>query len=199
MKKHIIIAGVPRAGKSTISQMISNNYGYQHISMDSIIAGIEKVFPETRIDTHANTDLQENLQFISSKMALFIRAMMDSGEYNECGYGMVIDIFQLLPQHFVQHIDASLCDIFYSGTAKVTPEERYELLKKYDTPKDYTYYKSEEENREDCVGIVAVSKLLKEQCSIYDLPYYDTSHDREQVFKSFIHYLATNFEGTAYV
>lgn len=47
MKKHIIIASVPRSGKSTISQKISNNLGYQHISMDSIIAGIEKVFPET--------------------------------------------------------------------------------------------------------------------------------------------------------
>ena len=97
MKKHIIIAGVPRSGKSTISQMISKNFGYQHISMDSIIAGIESVFPETGIDSDANTDLQRNIQYISSKMALFIRAMMDSGEYDECDYGMVIDIFQLLP------------------------------------------------------------------------------------------------------
>ena len=119
MKKHIIIAGVPRSGKSTISQIISKDFGYQHISMDSIIAGIERVFPETGIDSDADTDLQENIQYISSKMALFIRAMMDSGEYNECDYGMVIDVFQLLPQHFIQHIDSSLCDIFYFGTSEV--------------------------------------------------------------------------------
>ncbi len=43
MKKYIIIAGVPRAGKSTVSQMIAKQMGYQHISMDSVIAGIEKV------------------------------------------------------------------------------------------------------------------------------------------------------------
>lgn len=43
MKKYIIIAGVPRAGKSTVSQMIAKQVGYQHISMDSVIAGIEKV------------------------------------------------------------------------------------------------------------------------------------------------------------
>ncbi len=54
MKKHIIIAGVPRAGKSTMSQMISKKYGYQHISMDSIIAGFERNFPETGISTYAN-------------------------------------------------------------------------------------------------------------------------------------------------
>lgn len=79
LKKHIIIAGVPRSGKSTISQKISNNLGYQHISMDSIIAGIESVFPETGISSDAETDLWENIQYISSKMALFIRAMIDSG------------------------------------------------------------------------------------------------------------------------
>ncbi|MDE7398533.1 MAG: hypothetical protein K2N06_03300 [Oscillospiraceae bacterium] len=184
MKKHIIVAGVPRSGKSTISQKIANNWGYQHISMDSIIAGIERSFPETGINSDADTDLWENIQYISSKMALFICAMIESGEYNECGYGMVIDIFQLLPQHYIQHIDPSVCEIYYFGTSEVTPEERYELLKKYDTPKDYTYYKSEEENKENCASIVKISKDLKEQCKIYNLPYYDTSYNREQVFKS---------------
>lgn len=190
MKKHLIIAGVPRSGKSTISQAISYKFGYQHISMDSIIAGIERAFPETGINSDADTDLQENIQYISSKMALFIRAMMDSGEYDECDYGMVIDIFQLLPQHYVQYIDSSVCDIYYFGTSEVTAEERYELLKKYDTPRDYTYYKSEEENKKYCADIVTISKFLKEQCGRYDLPYYDTSYDREQVLISFLHFLS---------
>ena len=39
MKKHIIIAGVPRTGKSTVSQMIVKRMGFQHFNMDSIIAG----------------------------------------------------------------------------------------------------------------------------------------------------------------
>lgn len=186
MKKHIIIAGVPRSGKSTISQKIAKNWGYQHISMDSIIAGIESVFPETGIHSDAETDLWKNIQYISSKMALFIQAMLDSGEYNECDYGMVIDIFQLLPQHYIEYIDSSVCEIYYFGTSEVTPEERYELLKKFDTPKDYTYYKSEEENKENCASIVTISKKLKEQCSIYKLPYYDTSYNRERVFESIL-------------
>ena len=53
MKNNIIIAGVPRAGKSTISRQLANRYGYQHISMDSIIAGFEKCFPETGVNTYA--------------------------------------------------------------------------------------------------------------------------------------------------
>ncbi|MCR4752122.1 MAG: hypothetical protein K5852_07485, partial [Eubacterium sp.] len=34
MKNNIIIAGVPRAGKSTVSHLLSKKYGYQHVSMD---------------------------------------------------------------------------------------------------------------------------------------------------------------------
>ena len=124
-------------------------------------------------------------------MALFIRAMIDSGEYEECDYGMVIDIFQLLPQHYVQYIDPSVCDIFYFGTSEVTPEERYELLKKYDTPKDYTYYKSEEEHKKNCADIVNICKLLKEQCGKFNLPYYDTSYDREEIFRLVLGHMQT--------
>lgn len=186
MKKHIIIAGVPRSGKSRLCQKISKEFGYQHISMDSILAGIEKTFPETGINSDADTDLWENIQYISTRMALFIKAMIDSGEYDECDYGMAIDIFQLLPQHYVQYIDPSVCDIFYLGTSDVTPAERYRILRRYDTPKDYTYDRSAEENKRGCADIVMVSKRLKQLCGTYGLPYFDTSYNREWIFETIL-------------
>nr|MCR5767021.1 hypothetical protein [Lachnospiraceae bacterium] len=83
MKNNIIIAGVPRAGKSTVSHMLFEKYGYQHVSMDSIIAGFEKCFPETGVSTYQGLSSLETLRVISSKMAPFVRAMLDSGEYDE--------------------------------------------------------------------------------------------------------------------
>lgn len=186
MKKHIIIAGVPRAGKSTVSQKIAKQFGYQHISMDSVIAGIEKVFPETGIDTDASVEPQTDLEYISSKMAPFIRAMTDSGEYNECDYGMVIDIYQLLPKDYIKYIDSEICDIYYFITSDVTPEERFKILKSYDTPNDYTYYHTDEDNYRDCIEIVDISKVIKAQCISYDIPYYETARNREVVLKDFI-------------
>lgn len=186
MKKYIIIAGVPRAGKSTVSQMIAKRFGYQHISMDSIIAGIEKVFPETKIDTDAEVDPQTNLEFISSKIAPFIKAMMDSGEYEECDYGVVIDIYQLLPKDYIEFIHSDECEIHYLLSSDVTQDERFRILKEFDTPNDYTYYHSEEENKRDCIDIVNISNYLKEQCIRYELPYYETSHNRETVLEEFL-------------
>lgn len=186
MKKYIIIAGVPRAGKSTISQIIAKRFGYQHISMDSIIAGIEKVFSETNIDTEAPIAPYVNLENISSKIAPFIKAMMDSGEYDECDYGVVIDVYQLLPRDYVSHLSKQNCDIYYFLSSDVTPEERFRLLKLHDTVNDYTYFHSDKEKQQDCLDIVNISHKIKEQCIAYNLPYYETSYNRDDIIEVFI-------------
>lgn len=139
MKKHMIISGVPRAGKSTVSSMIAKRYGYQHISMDSIVAGFEACFPETGIGSYAMPTPEATMRSVSQKLAPFLRAMMDSGEYDELDYGMVIDIYRLMPEDYVKQIDPQKCEIYYFVTADLAPEERLQMLKQYDTPKDYTF------------------------------------------------------------
>ena len=134
MTKYIIIAGVPRAGKSTVSKMIA----------------------------------------------------MDSGEYDECDYGVVIDVYQLLPKDYVTHICGNDCKIYYFLSSDTTPEERFHILKEHDTPDDYTYYHSDEENKKDCVDIVNISRMIKEQCISYGLPYYETSYERDKVLAMFM-------------
>ena len=186
MKNNIIIAGVPRAGKSTVSHMLFEKYGYQHVSMDSIIAGFEKCFPETGVSTYQGLSSLETLRVISSKMAPFVRAMLDSGEYDEFTPGMVLDMYQLLPEDYDRYIRGANCEIVYFITSDVTPEERFIIQKKYDTEKDYTFYKSDEELREGAEYIVEQSILIKEQCKKFGLRYYETAREREVVFQQFL-------------
>jgi hypothetical protein len=186
VKSNIIIAGVPRAGKSTMSRIISRKFGYQHISMDSINAAFERVFPELGINTYADMSSLEILINISGKIAPFIKAMMDSGDYDEFDRGMVLDVYQLLPDDYMKYLSGNNCDIFYLITSDVTPEERFLIQKHYDTEKDYTFYKSDGEIREGCGYIVEQSKLMKEQCIKHDLPYYETAKERARVFERLI-------------
>ena len=186
MKNNIIISGVPRAGKSTISHILSKEYGFQHVSMDSIIAGFEKCFPDTGVNTYQGLSSLDTLRVISSKMAPFVRAMLDSGEYDEFAPGMVLDMYQLLPEDYDKYICGANCEIVYFITSDVTPEERFLIQKKYDTEKDYTFYKSDEELREGAEYIVEQSLLMKSQCEKYGLPYYETAREREQVFQRFL-------------
>jgi hypothetical protein len=186
MKNNIIIAGVPRAGKSTISHLLSKRYGYQHISMDSIIAGFEKCFPETGVNTYQGLSSLETLRVISSKMAPFVRAMLDSGEYDEFEPGMVLDMYQLLPEDYDKYIRGANCEIAYFITSDVSPEERFLIQKKYDTEKDYTFYKSDDELREGAEYIVEQSIMMKEQCKRYGLPYYETAKQRDLAIQRFL-------------
>ena len=186
MKNNIIIAGVPRAGKSTLSHLLSMRYGYQHISMDTIIAGFEKCFPETGVNTYQGLSSMDTLRVISGKMAPFVRAMLDSAEYDEFEPGMVLDMYQLLPEDYDKYIRGANCEIIYLITSDVTPEERFLIQKKYDTEKDYTFYKSDEELRAGAGYIVEQSKLMKEQCEKYHIPYYETAHDRDKVIQKLL-------------
>ncbi|GHV04197.1 hypothetical protein FACS189485_09060 [Spirochaetia bacterium] len=186
MNKNIIIAGVPRAGKSTISHILSKKYGYQHISMDSIIAGFEKIFPETGINTYAEMPSFEIMKNISNKISKFISAMYKSGEYDEFNEKIVIDIYQLLPDDYVKNIGNENFEIYYFITSNVTAEERFQILKENDNKNDYTYYYSDEENRENCFNIVEQSKIIKGQCVKNNLPYFETAKNREQIFEEFI-------------
>ena len=194
MKQNIIIAGVPRAGKSTLSSMLTK-YGYTHVSMDSIIAGFERVFPETGINTYAGMSSLDTFITISKKIAPFINAMMGSVEYGEHGVGAVFDVYQLLPCDYVKHIkprtneieiDSYDVKIVYLGSSDVTPNERFAIQKQYDTERDYTFYKTDEELREGAGYIVEQSNLIKEQCRQYGLPYYDTSYNRFETFEKII-------------
>ena len=186
MKNNIIISGVPRAGKSTVSHLLAGRYGFQHVSMDSIIAGFEKCFPETGVSTYQGLSSMDTLRVISGKMAPFVRAMLDSGEYDEFEPGMVLDMYQLLPEDYDRYLRDANCDIVYFITSDVTPEERFAIQKKYDTEKDYTFWKSDEELREGAEYIVEQSILIREQCEKYGLPYYETARDREKAFQRFL-------------
>ena len=130
------------------------------------------------------------LRHISEKIAPFINAMMQSGEYDEFAPGMVLDVYQLLPEDFMRHIDPDACEIHYFLTADVTAQERFRILKAHDTEKDYTFYKPDGELREGCVWNVEQSRFMREQCVQFGLPYYETSKDRKQVFERFLQSLS---------
>ena len=184
--KHLIVAGVPRAGKSTLSRQIARELGWQHVSMDAIIAGFEQCFPKTGIDTCLSVNTGKTslkiLQIISRKISPFLRAMTSPDEYDQQNGPMVIDMYQLLPEDFCRFGLSSTCRIIYLLTGDLSPEERCQIQKEFDTPEDYTYGLSDEERLEGAHYLVEQSILMREQCEALGLPWYETARHREQVF-----------------
>ena len=189
-RNNIIIAGVPRAGKSTMSNILSRKIGYQHISMDAIISGMEAVFPEVDMKWWpSSNDESENMKRFynaSEKIALFVAAMLKSEEYDEFEPGMVVDVYQLLPEHYVEYLSGKNIGIAYFLTSDVTVEERFAIHKKYDTPKHYTFDFPDDDMISHCTFVIQRSQFLREQCIKYGLPYYETAKNREVVFEQFV-------------
>lgn len=96
------------------------------------------------------------------------------------------DIYQLLPEDFMRYIGREICDIYYFITSDVSSEERFKILKSHDTPNDYTYFHSDEDNYRDCVEIIDISKVVKAQCVSCGIPYFETACNREAVLKDFV-------------
>lgn len=196
--KHLIIAGVPRSGKSTLSRRIAREMGWQHVCMDAVIAGFEQCFPETGIDTGISVNKDkpsmEILHIISGKIGPFLRAMTSPEEYDHKNGPMVIDMYQLLPEDYVKYLDPQVCGILYLLTGDVTPQERCAIQKEFDTPEDYTYDLSDEERLEGAHDLVEQSKLMREQCEKLGLPYFETAREREKVLAGILDTIARSKE-----
>ena len=184
--KHLIIAGVPRAGKSTLARRLAQEYGYQYISMDAIIAAFEKCFPETGVNTYQGLSSMDTLRLISGKMAPFLRAMLESGQYDRGENGAVVDMYQLLPEDYERNFRGANTEIIYLLSSDVTPEEQFTLQKRYDTARDYTFFKTDEELKEGAEYIVAQSLVMKEQCLRLRLKFYETGKERQQAFEQIL-------------
>lgn len=184
--KHLIIAGVPRAGKSTLARRLAQEYGYQYISMDAIIAAFEKCFPETGVNTYQGLSSMDTLRLISGKMAPFLRVMLESGQYDRGENGAVVDMYQLLPEDYEKNFRGANTEIIYLLSSDVTPEEQFALQKRYDTARDYTFFKTDEELKEGAEYIVEQSLLMKEQCLRLRLKFYETGKERQQTFEQIL-------------
>lgn len=184
------------AGKSTLSRMAAGELGWQHVNMDAMIAGFERCFPETGIDTGLSVNKDKSsmdiLHIISGKIGPFLRAMTYPEEYDRQNGPMVIDMYQLLPEDYVRYIDPEVCGALYLLTGDVTPEERCRIQKEFDTPEDYTYGLSDSERLEGCGYLVEQSRLMREQCERLGLPYFETARDRERVLDEALSKIISN-------
>ena len=85
----IILAGIPRSGKSTVGKKISGKHKYSYLPFDSFVSTFNKIYPELGI-TH-----YDDYKVVSKKIAPFLKELINHLNYEELS--MVIDIYQLTP------------------------------------------------------------------------------------------------------
>ena len=170
--KHIIIAGIPRAGKTTICLELAK-YGFTHYKMDSIKRGICNIFNLNQHDWAS----------ISPKIAELINVIIEENK-TDTTKGKeyyVIDTCHLLPRDLINIPKDVL--IIYLGYKDISLEEKVKELKKWD--KDYYWSNglSDEELINMLDANIKFSKVIAKKCKENSILYFDTSYNRDVVLK----------------
>ncbi len=173
--KNIIIIGRPRAGKSTLADMICNKYNYQVIRTDCIRNAFKEVFPELNI--RPGTAIND------IRFQKYVKKFLSMNIYQSRGaYGFVLEGCEITPEMCKNLYGNNNENLIYAlGRCNETVEEMTEALLKYDTEYDWTFKKSKEELLEYSEKQIIKSKELKEECQKYNVKFYDTSFDRKKV------------------
>jgi len=170
MKKKIFIAGVAKSGKSTLAEKICEHDKYNHIPLDYFASSLKHNFPETKITS--NVIIQEES---SANLALLLSRVMNI--MNDKEEPFIIDSAHILPKDIAKYIDQEKWDIIYIGYPNITPKDKFNLLRKYDSKDDWTRKRTDEELLNTIEQLVALSKEIEYQCQEYNFKFIDTSND----------------------
>lgn len=182
MNKHIIIAGVSRSGKTTLALELSK-LGYTHYKMDSVIRG---VCFSLNLNRHDWKNLSKILSTILN--TIIIENTSDTVFLEE---KYVLDVTHLFPRD-ISLIDLSNTEIVFLGYDTISVQEKCEQIRMYDKENYWSSKLSDEELLKITKLNIEFSKYIKEECNKYNIPYFDTSFNREEQIEHVKRYLLDN-------
>ena len=177
--KHIIIAGSPRAGKTTISRELSSFGGYVHYRLDSIKRAVFDIFCPGNKDWH----------FASQMTVKIIKKLVDDNnqESTRKEY-FIFDTPHLYPED-VKDLSKDDFIIIFIGYTNVDIDEKVNSILKHDAKSCWTQKLSRKKLKELVEGNIAFSKEIKAECEKYDIPYFDVSVDPIHVLNDVKNYI----------
>lgn len=168
--KNIYLVGPSRCGKTTMGIVLQEKYGYTHIIMDAVIETMSEIAPQLEIK-HGNLDSEGFKSFLNS----YSKNLFKYTKHN------IIDLEVLDPSFAKSMINADESIAIYMGYPSITPEEKMQQIRKYDSKFDWTRNLSDEELIKLLTKHIETSKRLQEEAIKYGFEFIDTSFNREKV------------------
>ena len=166
--KHIIVAGAPRSGKTTISRELTY-LGYVHYRLDSIKRAIFSIFCPNEKDWHKASQITVKI----------IEKLVDDNEQESIRKEFFIfDTPHLYPED-VANLDKDKYLIVFIGYTDVDVSEKVQTILEYDAETCWTHKQTKERLHELVQGNIEFSKEIKTQCKKHGIPYFDVSKEPE--------------------
>lgn len=142
--------------------------------MDALIETMQEVAPNLGI-RHGNLESEEFKKFLKS----YCKNLFKYTQHN------IIDLEIMSPQFAKENLDTDESEVIYIGYPSITPEEKLNQIRKYDTKFDWTRNLSDEEALSLFDNHIKTSKRLQEEAQKYGFEFIDTSFERESKVKEF--------------
>ncbi len=169
MKKNIFIAGVARSGKSTLSEKLCKNLNYNHFPLDYITSSLKKNFPECNINSNVI------INHSSKKLSLLLSTIFNIIDSKEEKF--IIDSAHIMPKDIMEYINLDNWDVYYLGYPDVSPEEKFNEIRKYDTEADWTSKRTDEDLLDTIEKLIHLSKDIEHQCQELGITFINTSEN----------------------
>ena len=183
--KNILILGVGRAGKSTLSRKLKERFPkYDLIHADSIRNGILDNLDGENAKFFINYNENE---FFQKVLLDFLDTQTKQG-LNQ--YGTILEGAQILPSVLSKYKNLDNTVVVYLGHGNLKENEIFKLVRDNDVPTDWTYGKSDEELRKDIKWFDEKNQFLLNECQKYGFKYVDTHQDRDKVLNDVCDYIS---------
>ena len=178
MMKNLLIIGQPRTGKSTLANMICDRLGWSVVSIDALVASFRNVFPE--LGLHLEPEIAE------PRLAPFVFEYMKQIASESPNLHFVIEGCHISPETVAKHIGDTGYNVVCLGVPTMTPQHFFELVKQNDPATDWAAAKESAEILQMAECFINRSKQQQAQCLELNIPFIDTSSNRDEKFVKFI-------------
>lgn len=180
-RKHVIVAGACRAGKTTLSKSLSD-LGFIHYKMDAVKRAVYKVF---------DFDKKDDWSTLSSKIIQIVESIIDDNSADDSHERFVIDTPYIYPKDLV-NIDREKFVVIFIGYSQTTPEEKLNIIRQNDSKNCWTNSVSDNEMLKQSEMSIEYSKVVKKQCKEIGFAYFDTSTNFTETLEEAREYIEEN-------
>ena len=184
--KNILIMGISRAGKTTLSNMIKDKSNSDNLlHSDSLKWAIIRA--KNKEDYYRkNVNIQKEYEYGDFFQTTLLELYNSLIKKDKKEYGYILESGQLSPKIVSKMIDFNKTYVICLGLGNLTAEDMVEQCLKYDTKESWTYGLSRDYLLEHARDWYERNKMLKQECPKYNIKYIDTSEDRFNIFKTIL-------------
>lgn len=184
--KNVLIIGVARAGKTTLGNMIKDEFNqYNIIHADSIIWGIIRGTGKEEYYTQ-NVKARKELVHSDKFQRIILEIYKSSIKQDTKQYGTILESGQLEPKYAKELLEMGNLICVCLGHGDLDKQGIMNLCRKHDTERDWTYRISEEVLSTNADKWDEKNQLLKAECPKYGIEYIDTSKNRKEILQKIL-------------